>query len=322
MSDASQAIVTLPHSREVEAADFMPVLTVEQAIERKGQINKFIAGVLREGEDYGKLQGYNKPELLKPGAEKLCSIFGMSPRFIVEVETEDWSGTQHGGEPFFYYRYKCQLFRGERLMGESVGSCNTFEKKYRWRASERKCPECEAAAIIAGKVEFGGGWVCFKKKSGCGAKFAENDARITSQQVGRIPNPDVADQVNTVQKMAQKRALVAAVLIVTNCSDAFTQDLSDTAEELREETLQRRLKEEQQKQAESDPPELTAMLAKYTGKADNDEPLVSDLFQAVKEAHDEKTATKLWQMYGNPDKDPSLYTKIARQMWLTLNAKK
>jgi len=43
----------------------------------------------------------------------------------------------------------------------------------------------------------------------------------------RIPNPDVADAVNTVQKMAQKRALVAAVLIVTNCSDAFTQDLED-----------------------------------------------------------------------------------------------
>jgi hypothetical protein len=44
----------------------------------------------------------------------------------------------------------------------------------------------------------------------------------------RIPNPDVADAVNTVQKMAQKRALVAATLIATSASEFFTQDLEDT----------------------------------------------------------------------------------------------
>jgi hypothetical protein len=32
----------------------------------------------------------------------------------------------------------------------------------------------------------------------------------------RIPNPDGADVVNTIQKMAQKRALVAATLIATS----------------------------------------------------------------------------------------------------------
>jgi hypothetical protein len=319
MGDASTAIVTVPHSREVAVEDFLPLLTVEQAIERKNQVNKFIAGVLREGEDYGKLQGYNKPELLKPGAEKLCSIFGMSPRFIVEVETEDWSGAQHGGEPFFYYRYKCQLYRGERLMGESVGSCNTFEKKYRWRSAMKACPNCNAAALVFTKRKT---WWCVPDKGGCGSGFPEGTESIEKQETGRIPNPDVADQVNTVQKMAQKRALVAAVLIVTNCSDAFTQDLSDTAEELREQTLERRLAEEKQKQAESDPPELTKMLAAFTGKPAEDEPRVADLWQAVKEAHGEQAATKLWQMYGKPEKDPSLYAKIARQMWLTLNAKK
>jgi len=37
----------------------------------------------------------------------------------------------------------------------------------------------------------------------------------------------VADVVNTVQKMAQKRSLVAAVLNATNASDWFTQDVED-----------------------------------------------------------------------------------------------
>jgi hypothetical protein len=43
----------------------------------------------------------------------------------------------------------------------------------------------------------------------------------------RIPNPDVADVVNTIQKMAQKRALVAATLIATSASEFFTQDMED-----------------------------------------------------------------------------------------------
>jgi len=43
----------------------------------------------------------------------------------------------------------------------------------------------------------------------------------------RIPNPDGADVVNTIQKMAQKRALVAATLLATSASEFFTQDVED-----------------------------------------------------------------------------------------------
>ena len=50
---------------------------------------------------------------------------------------------------------------------------------------------------------------------------------ITKQEVGRIVNDNPADQVNTIDKMAQKRALVAATLIAVNASEFFTQDLED-----------------------------------------------------------------------------------------------
>jgi vacuolar-type H+-ATPase subunit H len=116
------------------------------------------------------------------------------------------------------------------MLGEAVGSGNSFESKYRYRTAQRICPECGQATIIAGNPEFNDGvanFICWKKKGGCGLKFEAGDKRITSQPVGRMPNPDVSDQVNTIQKMAQKRALVAAVLVVTNCSDTFTQDLED-----------------------------------------------------------------------------------------------
>ena len=69
--------------------------------------------------------------------------------------------------------------------------------------------------------------MCFGKKGGCGAKFAEDDAAIVNQPVGKVPNPDVADLVNTIDKMAQKRALIAATLIAVNASEFFTQDVED-----------------------------------------------------------------------------------------------
>lgn len=35
------------------------------------------------------------------------------------------------------------------------------------------CPICGVSAIIQGKAEYGGGWLCFKKRGGCGAKWPE-----------------------------------------------------------------------------------------------------------------------------------------------------
>ena len=42
-------------------------------------------------------------------------------------------------------------------------------------------------------------------------------------------NPDTPDLVNTILKMATKRAYIAAVLNATGASEFFTQDLEDTA---------------------------------------------------------------------------------------------
>lgn len=47
----------------------------------------------------------------------------------------------------------------------------------------------------------------------------------------RMPNPYLEDEWNTVVKMANKRAQIAAVLNVTATSDVFTQDLEDRDDE-------------------------------------------------------------------------------------------
>lgn len=205
----------------------MPVMDNNTAMMRRQAVIDFTKSVMKPEVDYGRVPGTNKDTLLKPGAEKLTSLFGLSPRFdIVEKET-DWTGRDHGGEPFFYFQYRCSLYYGDVLAGQGVGSCNSWEKKYRYRKGERLCPNCGQASIIKGKSEYGGGWICFAKKGGCGAKFVDNAPDIISQEVGQVLNDNPADVVNTVDKMAQKRSLVAAVLIAVNASEFFTQDIED-----------------------------------------------------------------------------------------------
>jgi hypothetical protein len=212
----------------VQQGNFLaPVADVTTALRRYQAVKDFIGGVLREGVDFGTFPGGGKPTLLKPGAEKMTAFFGFDVRMLLEEKIEDWTGEGHQGEPFFYYRYKAQLWRGDRLVAEGEGSCNSWEKKYRYRQAERTCPHCGKATIIKGREEYGGGWLCFAKKGGCGAKFKDGDQSIEGQQLGQMKNPDPAEQVNTYQKMAQKRALVAPVLIATNTSDYFTQDIED-----------------------------------------------------------------------------------------------
>jgi hypothetical protein len=112
-------------------------------------------------------------------------------------------------------------------MGEGSGSCNSWESKYRYRKSERVCPQCGKDTIIKGKQEYGGGWICFTRKGGCNAKFKAGDQSIEGQQTGRIANPDIFDLVNTVLKMANKRAKIAATLNATSAHEFFTQDMED-----------------------------------------------------------------------------------------------
>jgi len=207
-----------------------PVVSVEAALQAWQAKKDFIKKVLKPNIDYGIIPGTSKNTLLKPGAEKMAAFFGFSSVFSDVEVIEDWTGKEHDGEPFFYYRQKCTLYRGDLLIASADGSCNSWEKKYRYRKQERECPSCGKNAIIKGREEYGGGWLCYKRKDGCGAKFQDHDEAIISQDVGVVKNPEISDIVNTILKMAQKRALVAAVLIATNVSDYFTQDIEDYVE--------------------------------------------------------------------------------------------
>lgn len=222
MMDETNAIITID-----------PVEALLEAKRRADLVKTMKTdSVLISGIDYGIIPGTKKPSLLKPGAERLCSAFGFAPRFNTLNATEKWDADN----PLFAYRYECVLVHtaSGQTVASGIGSCNSMESKYRWRKLDRVCPECGEINIRRSNKPPRGapqgtdpGWYCWKKTDGCGVNFAHDDVRITGQETGRVPNDDVFSIVNTIDKMAQKRALIAAVLIACNASGFFTQDVED-----------------------------------------------------------------------------------------------
>jgi hypothetical protein len=142
-------------------------------------------------------------------------------------------GRDSGGVPML--RYRLAHTSGDHLEGEmelvmdpdsrhdiqALGSAITYSRRYALgavlnlvteadddgrgagggnsTADAPVCPKCGAAAIIKGKAEYGGGWVCFKKKGGCGAKFAYDPAE------GEPP-------VEHVKRLVRKHGVKAAEL--------------------------------------------------------------------------------------------------------------
>ncbi len=221
--DTRQAIVKVAEAGSNRALAASGEWSVRDLVAQVAKIQEAMKAVMRVDEHFGTIPGTPKPTLYKPGAEKLCLLFRLDPQFDCR-EIRDGNHLTVISTCTLY-----SLTTGQR-MGSGMGSCSTKEAKYGYRDQSRKCPSCGKPAIIKGKAEYGGGFVCFKKKDGCGAKFGDNDKAILDQPTGRIENPDLPDMWNTVIKMSNKRALIAAVLVVTGASDIFTQDLEDLTE--------------------------------------------------------------------------------------------
>jgi len=180
-----------------------------EAMRRLQQLQAFVQEVMKEDIDFGVIPGTDKPTLLQPGAQKLCEIYGFSQSFQDVRAVEDWD------KPLFHYEVRCVLTSRSDggFIGDGIGSCNSKEKRYagRW-AFDNEIPPGLAKATL-------------KRREG---KSKKNGRPYTQFF---IPNDDIFSLVNTIKKMACKRALVMAVIGATRSSGLFTQDVEDLPEE-------------------------------------------------------------------------------------------
>lgn len=218
-----EEVQNLPAVRASEAIVARGELSVDEIVAQRDKIIQVMGAVMKPGVHYGLIPGVNKPSLFKPGAEAINVALRLAPHYESE---KIWHDDGH-----LTVVAKCilQHIPTDLIVAEGEGLCTTKETRYAYRQGERVCPNCGKSAIIKGKKEYGGGWLCFAKKGGCGEKWPDGAHEIESQDVGKVPNPDVADLYNTVLKMADKRALIAAVLNGAAASDVFTQDVEDQA---------------------------------------------------------------------------------------------
>ncbi len=145
--------------------DTVEIQHVQTTMNKITQFQKVIQNTLHQNHDYGIIPGTDKPTLLKPGAEKILMMMGLRSEFEIVDSTRNFE------KGFFQYQVRCKLLKGDILITEGLGSCNTRERKYL-------------------KMD-----------------------------------PYTMD--NTVLKMAKKRAMVDAALLVASLSDVFTQDIED-----------------------------------------------------------------------------------------------
>lgn len=182
-------------NNELSIIDTVEVESIAKTMQKISQMQTVVKQTLKEGQDFGEVPGTNKPTLLKPGGEKICMLFGLNPEYEFLQTIEDYD------KEFFSYNIKCTLKRNDCPVAQGVGSCNSKEKKYRY-INVDELPE---------------NYVGYQEK------IIDKYGR----EKYKINNIDVCSLVNTILKMAKKRAFIDAVLQVASLSEVFTQDLED-----------------------------------------------------------------------------------------------
>lgn len=193
-------------SNEINALsiiDTVEIDTIANTMAKIQQMQAVVQKTLKVEHDYGKVPGTTKPTLLKPGGEKICMLFGLNPEYEFLQTTEDYD------KEFFTYNIRCTLFRNGQPVAQGVGSCNSKEKKYRF-INVDEIPES-----YMGPTE----------------QITDKYGRVKY----KINNPDICSLVNTILKMAKKRAFIDAVLQVASLSEVFTQDIEDMGDFIQQE---------------------------------------------------------------------------------------
>jgi len=91
------------------------------------------------------------------------------------------------------------------------------------------CPECGQAAIIKGKAEYGGGYLCWKKKGGCGAKFPDG-TDFTAPNVRQVDESLITEEARMNELRGQIQhvysELQAMGVTLNDSVNAFVDNLS------------------------------------------------------------------------------------------------
>lgn len=205
--------------------DVVELESVQTTLSKITQLQGIIQKTLKPGHDTDIIPGTQKPTLLKPGAEKILMLLGLTSEYEIIDKVEDWE------KGIFAYSVRCILSKDDTKITEGLGNCNSKEDKYRYR------------------------WVY---ESDIPVGLDKENLKKNNYGKYRIENDEIFSQVNTLLKMAKKRAQIDAVLTVASLSEIFTQDVEDMKEFLQAESIEN--------MTLSDAEKMKILFGKYKGR--------------------------------------------------------
>ncbi|TDT50919.1 hypothetical protein [Fonticella tunisiensis] len=117
---------TAPGDDNISIIENVNIQVVQDTMSKIQQFQALVQKNLKQNHDYGIIPGSNKPTLLKPGAEKILMLLGLTSEYELIERVHDYE------KGFFAFTIRAKLYRGQQLITEGVGHCNTREKKYRY----------------------------------------------------------------------------------------------------------------------------------------------------------------------------------------------
>lgn len=201
-----QKLVTVDKSTgEVVEPAAAPPMSPETLQARRHHVQELYRSIMKPKVHFDIIPGTKKPSLLKAGTEILLSSF----RIGIEVFEER---VDTGDRSEICYRVKVRGFdiATGHTVGWGVGICTSHEEKYKWRKAVSS-QEFDAMAAVDPRL----------------VRWKYYSSGQPAMQVRENPN----DKLNTVLKMAKKRAQVDFCHTALACSEIFEIGSFGEAEE-------------------------------------------------------------------------------------------
>ena len=188
-----------------------PAAPIADLMAAHGELTEVIQKCMKTGMDYGIIPGTKRETLFKAGAERLLFAFGLYADFEIIEQDVDHDRA---------FSVKRKVWRNQ-FKGD---------KEFTWNEEEafglyRFVSKCRLINRKTGEIVGTGTGICSSLES----KYSDRPREVE----------------NTILKMADKRAMIAATLITFGLSDRFTQDEGDPeAEEVKVEPVKVETEEE------------------------------------------------------------------------------
>ena len=125
MSVTAQELQKVQSTQSLSIIDNVNVQQVSATMQKIAQFQAVVQKTLKKDHDYGVIPGTgSKPTLLKPGAEKILMLMGLTSEYEVIEKVQDYD------RGFFAFTVKCTLSKSDIKVTEGVGHANTREKRY------------------------------------------------------------------------------------------------------------------------------------------------------------------------------------------------